>query len=129
MQGFIFVFLGGGFGAAARHGVNLLSTRLGGTAYPWGTFCINVLGSLVIGLLAEWFALRTQLPPNLRLFLITGILGGFTTFSAFALEVGLLHERGANAAAVFYAFSSVVCAVGAMFIGMYAIRHLVSGGA
>lgn len=129
MNGFILVFLGGGFGSAARHGINLLSARLVGVSYPWGTFCINVLGSLAIGLITEWLALRTQLPPNLRLFLVTGVLGGFTTFSAFALEVGLLHERGATGAAVVYAVSSVVCAVGAMFIGMYLVRHIVSGGA
>ncbi|MCP5339617.1 MAG: fluoride efflux transporter CrcB [Steroidobacteraceae bacterium] len=123
MNGFLIVFLGGGLGSAARHGVNLLSMHFAGARYPWGTFCINVLGSLLIGVLAEWFALRTQLPASLRLFLLTGILGGFTTFSAFSLEVGLLHERGATAVAALYAMSSVVCAVGAMFAGMYAVRH------
>lgn len=123
MNGFLIVFLGGGLGAAARHGVNLLSAQLVGTAYPWGTFSINVLGSLLIGVLAEWLALHSHLSASLRLFLITGILGGFTTFSAFSLEVGLLHARGATLAAVMYATLSVVCAVGAMFIGMYVVRH------
>ena len=120
---FLIVFLGGGLGSACRQGVNVLAAQLVGTRYPIGTFAINVLGSLLIGVLAEWFALRSQLSPNLRLFLITGILGGFTTFSAFSLEVGLLHERGDTAVAALYAIASVVCAVSAMFGGMYAIRQ------
>lgn len=124
MGGFMIVFLGGGLGAAARHGVNLLSTQLVGTTYPWGTFFINVLGSLLIGACTEWLALYSHLTMNLRLFLVTGILGGFTTFSTFSLEVGLLHERGANLAAILYAILSVVCAVGAMFGGMYAVRQM-----
>jgi fluoride exporter len=124
MNGYWIVFLGGGLGSACRHGVNVLATQLGGTRYPVGTFVINVLGSLLIGVLAEWFALRSHMSPNLRLFLITGIIGGFTTFSTFSLEVGLLHERGDTAAAGLYAIASVVCAVGAMFGGMSVIRHL-----
>ncbi|WP_174842489.1 fluoride efflux transporter CrcB [Steroidobacter cummioxidans] len=123
MNGFLIVFMGGGLGAACRHGMNVLATHLVGARYPFGTFVINVLGSLLIGVLAEWFALRSHLSANLRLFLVTGILGGFTTFSAFSLEVGLLHERGDTAAAALYAVASVVCAVGAMFGGMYALRH------
>ncbi|HKT73515.1 MAG TPA: fluoride efflux transporter CrcB [Steroidobacteraceae bacterium] len=123
MNGFLLVFLGGGFGSAARHGVNLLSAQFVGVRYPVGTFAINVVGSLVIGLLAEWFALRTQLPAPLRLFLITGVIGGFTTFSTFALEIGLLYERGQLGAAAIYAIGSVVCAVGALFAGMSVVRY------
>jgi len=126
MQGFLIVFLGGGLGSAARHGVNVLSAHYAGSRYPVGTFLINVLGSLLIGVIAEWFALRSHLPPNLRLFLITGVLGGFTTFSAFSLEVGLLHARGETAAAAIYAIASVVFAVGALFGGMYGVRHLLA---
>jgi len=123
MNGFIVVFLGGGLGAAARHGVNLLAAQGWGARFPWGTLAINVLGSLLIGVLAEWFALRAQLPQPLRLFLITGVLGGFTTFSAFSLEVGLLIERGQVAAAAGYVAASVIAAVGAMFAGMYLVRQ------
>jgi len=124
MNGFVMVFLGGGLGAAARHGVNLLSAQAGaGSRFPWGTLVINVLGSLLIGALAEWFALRTQLPQPLRLFLITGVLGGFTTFSAFSLEVGLLMERGQLGAAAGYVLASVVASIGAMFAGMYLVRN------
>jgi CrcB protein len=125
-MGYIIVFLGGGVGSAARHGVNALSAQYMGTRYPIGTFCINVLGSLLIGILAECFALKTNLPLNMRLFLITGILGGFTTFSAFSLEVGLLYERGEILAATIYALASVGCGVLAMFGGMALIRHMAS---
>lgn len=124
MYDFLIVFLGGGLGAACRHGMNVLATHLVGVRYPFGTFVINVFGSLLIGVLTEWFALRSHLSVSLRLFLVTGIIGGFTTFSAFSLEIGLLHERGDTVAAVLYAIASVVCAVGAMFGGMYALRHL-----
>jgi CrcB protein len=123
MNGFVAVFLGGGLGAAARHGVNMLAAQFITARFPWGTLAVNVLGSLLIGVLAEWFALRNQLPAPLRLFLVTGVLGGFTTFSAFSLEVGLLMERGQMAAAAGYVLASVVCAVGAMFLGMYLVRH------
>ncbi|MFO1504397.1 MAG: fluoride efflux transporter CrcB [Steroidobacteraceae bacterium] len=123
MNGFLVVFLGGGVGAAARHGVNLLAAQ-GSAKFPWGTLAVNVLGSLLIGVLAEWFALRAQLPQPLRLFLITGVLGGFTTFSAFSLEVGLLIERGQMAAAAGYVLASIIGAVGAMFVGMYLVRHI-----
>lgn len=128
MNGFLLVFLGGGLGAAARHGVNVVSVSLFDTRYPWGTFFINVLGSLLIGVLAEWFALQSQASASLRLFLVTGILGGFTTFSAFSLEIGLLHERGAIAAALAYAVSSVLFGVLAMFAGMYAVRQFSASG-
>lgn len=123
MNGFLVVFLGGGVGAAARHVVNLLAAQ-GSAKFPWGTLAVNVLGSLLIGVLAEWFALRAQLPQPLRLFLITGVLGGFTTFSAFSLEVGLLIERGQMAAAAGYVLASIIGAVGAMFVGMYLVRHI-----
>ncbi len=124
MQGFIIVFLGGGLGAAARHGVNMFAAHHAGTRYPLGTFLVNVLGSLLIGIVTEWFALRSHLPPHLRLFLVTGILGGFTTFSTFSLEVGLLHARGQSLVATLYALASVIGAVGAMFAGMQAVRQI-----
>jgi fluoride exporter len=123
MNGFLAVFLGGGLGAVARHGVNLLSAQVLSSRFPWGTLAVNVLGSLLIGVLAEYFSLRAQLPQPLRLFLITGVLGGFTTFSAFSLEVGLLMERGQMVAAAGYALASVIGAVGAMFAGMALVRH------
>jgi fluoride exporter len=124
-MGFLIVFLGGGLGAALRHGVNITAARLLGTAFPYGTLTINVLGSLAMGLIAEFFALKAGLPQHWRLFLTTGILGGFTTFSAFSLEAGLLYERGEVAGAAIYVVASVVLAIGALFAGMAIVRVLV----
>src|SRR5580693_5648091 len=92
IMGYLIVFLGGGLGAALRHGVNLAAARLFGMGFPYGTLVINVLGSLAMGLIAEYFALKIGLPQRWRLFLTTGVLGGFTTFSAFSLEAALLYE-------------------------------------
>ena len=122
--GFIVVFLGGGFGAALRHGVNLAAARLMGTAFPYGTMFINVSGSLVMGLIAEYFALKAGLPRRWLLFLTTGILGGFTTFSAFSLEAALLYERGQLAAAAIYVAGSVVLAIAGLFAGLAIVRAL-----
>jgi CrcB protein len=124
-MGFLIVFLGGGLGAALRHGVNLAAARLFGTTFPYGTLIINVLGSLAMGLIAEYFALKVGLPQRWRLFLTTGILGGFTTFSAFSLEAALLYERGAVAGAAIYVVASVVLAIGALFAGLAIVRMLV----
>ena len=93
-MGFLIVFLGGGIGAALRHGVNLASARLLGTAFPFATLFENVTGSLVMGLLAGIFAFKGDASQHWRLFLTTGILGGYTTFSAFSLDAALLYERG-----------------------------------
>jgi fluoride exporter len=124
-MGFLIVFLGGGVGAALRHGINILVARYAGTGFPYGTLSINVVGSLAMGLIAEYFALKAGLPQRMRLFLTTGILGGFTTFSAFSLEVALLYERGQIAGAAIYIIASVVLAVGALFLGLAIVRLLV----
>jgi CrcB protein len=124
IYGFILVFIGGGLGSALRHGVNMLALRLVGTAYPWGTLAINVLGAFVMGLVVEWFALRASLPQSARLFLTTGILGGFTTFSTYALEIGMLYERGDWLASMAYALGSLVLGVAALFAGLGLVRML-----
>jgi len=124
-MGFLIVFLGGGIGAALRHGVNIAAARLLGTAFPYGTLAINVLGSLAMGLIAEYFALKVGLPQRWRLFLTTGVLGGFTTFSAFSLEAALLYERGQIAGAAIYVVASVVLSIGALFAGLAIVRMLV----
>jgi fluoride exporter len=124
-MGFLIVFLGGGIGAASRHGINLLAARLLGTGFPYGTILINVVGSLAMGLIAEFFALKGGLPQHWRLFLTTGILGGFTTFSAFSLEAALLYERGELIGAATYVVASVVLAIGALFAGLAIVRLIV----
>lgn len=123
---YLIVFLGAGIGGALRHGVNVAALRLLGAGFPWGTLAINVTGSFVMGLVAEYFALKSGLSPQWRLFLTTGILGGFTTFSAFSLEVALLYERGELMAAGLYVLGSVVLAVVGLFAGLYVIRSLVA---
>jgi CrcB protein len=123
VAGFVIVFLGGGIGAALRHSVNLLSARLFGTTFPWHTLIENVTGSLVMGLLAAYFALKGDASQHWRLFLTTGILGGYTTFSAFSLDTVLLYERGETALAVLYVLASVALAIGGLFAGLALVRH------
>lgn len=118
----LLVFLGGGLGAALRHGVNLAALRAGWTAFPYGTLCINVVGSLLMGVAVAWFTARSGLSPSLRLFLTTGVLGGFTTFSAFSLEAALLYERGQPVLAAVYVLASVVLSIGGLFAGMGMMR-------
>lgn len=123
-MGYLIVFLGGGFGSAARHGFGLLAMRLIGTGYPVGTFAINLLGSFLMGVVAEYFALKGGLSQQLRLFLTTGIIGGFTTFSTFSLEAALLYERGETAAAFAYVLGSVVLGISALILGLATVRYL-----
>lgn len=120
------VFIGGGIGSAARHGVNILCARLFGLNFPWGTFAVNLIGSFVIGWLAAYFAFRAgaDWTQSARLFLITGILGGFTTFSSFSLDFAMLFERGATLPAILYVVGSVGISLVAIFLGLYAGRAL-----
>ena len=122
MQGYLIVFVGGGIGAALRHGVNLASLRLLGPGFPWATLTVNVVGSLMMGLLAAWFAFRGTSAEPWRLFLATGILGGFTTFSAFSLDLALLVERQQLAVAGAYVAVSMLGSVGALFLGLWLAR-------
>lgn len=123
MYALLLVVLGGGIGAGVRHGVNIGAARLLGTDFPWGTFAINVVGSFLIGVVAAWFAFRNDAASqSLRLFLTTGILGGFTTFSAFSLDFALLFERGEMFAAVSYVVGSVLLSLIAIFAGLWLVR-------
>ena len=122
-MGFLIVFLGGGLGAALRHGINLASARLLGAVFPYATLFENVTGSLVMGLIAGYFAFKGDASQQLRLFLTTGILGGYTTFSAFSLDVALLTERHEIGLAVLYVLASVVFSIGGLFAGLALVRH------
>jgi len=123
----VLVFLGAGFGGVLRHGVNLAAARLFGTAFPWGTLTVNVVGSLVMGLLAGYFAFRDGVnwTQHARLFLATGMLGGFTTFSTFSLDVVVLLERGETGSATLYALVSLVVSDLALFSGLWLVRSLI----
>lgn len=124
MYALVLVVLGGGIGAGLRHGVNIGAARWLGVEFPWGTLTVNVVGSFLIGLLAAWFAFRgdNYTTQSLRLFLTTGILGGFTTFSAFSLDFALLFERGEATMAIVYVIASVVLSLGAIFAGLLLLR-------
>jgi len=119
---YLIVFLGGGIGAALRHGVNLGFARAFGTAFPYATMFENVTGSLVMGLLVGWFALKGGVPQHWQLFLTTGLLGGYTTFSAFSLDAAVLYERGAMGAAAIYVLLSVALSIAGLFAGMAVVR-------
>lgn len=119
---YLIIFIGAGAGGALRHGVNLGAARLLGTDVPSGTLVVNILGSFLMGLLAGYFMVRPQLPQHLRLFLTTGLLGGFTTFSTFSLDTAVLIERHAYVLAAAYVLGSVVAGITALFIGLALFR-------
>jgi CrcB protein len=120
---YILVFIGGGVGSSLRHSINLASARWLGTAFPYHTFIINITGSMVMGLIAGYLAFRGEASPHWRLFLMTGILGGYTTFSAFSLDAALLYERGEIAMALFYVVGSVLFSIAGLFAGLALVRH------
>lgn len=95
-MGYFLVFVGAGIGGALRHGVNVAALRMFGSGFPVGTLFVNVAGSLIMGIAAEYWAVKSGLPQPVRLFLTTGVLGGFTTFSTFSLDAALLWERGSK---------------------------------
>jgi len=119
---YLIVFLGGGLGAALRHGMNIGVARWLGTAFPYGTLIINVTGSLVMGLIAGYFAFKGGLSQHWRLFLTTGILGGYTTFSAFSLDAVLLYERSELGLAALYVAASVLLSIAGLFAGFWIVR-------
>ena len=127
MREFLTVFIGAGLGGTLRHGVNLLGLRWLGTQFPWHTLGINVLGSFCMGLLVGWLALRSgawpeNTPAFAKLFFATGVLGGFTTFSAFSLDVVALWQRGDVALALAYAAASVLLSVAALAGALWLAR-------
>jgi CrcB protein len=119
---YLIVFLGAGLGGALRHGVNVGASKLFGFGFPFGTFIVNVVGSFIMGLLAGYFAYRSGVPQHVRLFLTTGILGGFTTFSSFSLDAALLIERNSLGLAAGYIVGSVAAGVAALFFGLALFR-------
>jgi len=112
------VAAGGALGAGARYLVNVAAMRALGPGFPWGTLIVNVAGSFAMGLLVALLAFRLEPAPGLRLFLVTGVLGGFTTFSAFSLDAVTLYERGAPAAAGGYVLASVALAIAGLAAGL-----------
>jgi CrcB protein len=121
---YLVVFLGGGIGSALRHGVNVHCARLFGIDFPFGTLTVNITGSIVMGLLAGYFAFKGDAAQSWRLFLMTGVLGGYTTFSAFSLDAILLYERGQIGMAALYIAASGAVSILGLFAGLMLIRQI-----
>jgi fluoride exporter len=126
MKMLIAVALGGAAGATGRYLFAAQALRLFGPGFPWGTLGVNIIGSFVMGVIVEALALRFQVSPEMRAFLVTGLLGGFTTFSAFSLDVSLLLEKKDIGLAALYAFGSLGGAVLALFFGLWLTRVVLS---
>lgn len=126
MKTILAVGAGGAIGASARYLLTQAIMRVNAGGFPWGTFAVNILGSTILGLLAGLFAHRVTPSPALQAFLITGILGGFTTFSAFSLDVVTLMERGQGAVALAYAALSVILSVAGLYAGLVIARGVLA---
>ncbi len=117
MLNLVAIALGAALGANLRYGLSTWAAQRFGTAWPYGTFLVNVLGCLVIGILLTLAATRLSLSEPLRLFLVTGLLGGFTTFSTFGYESFTLITRGDWLGAGLYIGGSVIVGLAAVFLG------------
>lgn len=124
MNHLLIVAAGGAIGAGLRHLTGLAALRLLGVNFPWGTLSVNIAGSFLMGVFIELLALKLNSSNELRLFVATGMLGGFTTFSAFSLDVALLWERGAAMQAGAYIAASVLLSILALFAGLGIVRAL-----
>ncbi|NSX90593.1 fluoride efflux transporter CrcB [Agrobacterium tumefaciens] len=118
------VAAGGAIGSVFRYLVGVWSVRLAGLNFPWGTLAVNVAGSFLIGLLVELVARRLNASMEMRLFLVTGVLGGFTTFSSFSLDAVSLFERGTLGLSAVYVLASLVVSIAAVFAGLALGRSL-----
>lgn len=122
MLNFLLVALGGAAGSMLRYATGLGATRLFGPGFPWGTLIVNVVGSFVIGVFVETIARRFGASEPVRLLLVTGFLGGFTTFSSFSFDAAALLERGQGGLALAYVAGSVLLSLGAVFAGLLLTR-------
>lgn len=118
----IAVAAGGALGATLRHAVNQIALQALGADFPWGTLAVNILGSFIMGVFVGAFALFWDASQTLRLFLTVGVLGGFTTFSAFSLDSVVLLQRGQVIDAVSYILGSVILSLGGLVAGMMLVR-------
>lgn len=119
-MGFVWVAFGGAIGSSARYGVNIVAPRFMGAGFPWATLFVNVIGCFAMGYITA--LLREKMPDdeNMKLFLTTGLLGGFTTFSAFSLDFFGLMQKGAVPLALGYAVASFLLSIIAVMIGFKA---------
>lgn len=122
MVNFLLVALGGALGASLRHVVNVAALKALGPGFPWATLTVNLIGSFAMGVFIEVLTRRYGSSNELRLFVATGVLGGFTTFSAFSLDFAALWQRGEVITAFGYVLTSVVGALLALFLGLWVVR-------
>jgi CrcB protein len=120
----LLVALGGALGSVARYLTGILATRLFGPSFPWGTLIVNIVGSFAIGVLVELIARRLNASMEMRLFLVTGVMGGFTTLSSFSLDFATLFERGDLGLAFVYVAATLVISIAAVFAGLALGRAL-----
>ncbi|MCZ6453097.1 MAG: fluoride efflux transporter CrcB [Alphaproteobacteria bacterium] len=116
------IALGGAIGAVGRHYVSVAMTLLLGHGFPWGTLVVNIFGSFLMGVLIEAMALAWSPTAEMRALLTVGVLGAFTTFSTFSLDVAVLYERGASLLLAFYIVTSVAVSILALFAGLRLMR-------
>lgn len=121
----LFIALGGAVGALGRYGVMTAVSQILVAGFPYGTLIVNILGSLILGALAEGMSYWGDLSNELRVFLIVGVLGSFTTFSTFSMDVAMLINRNELVAVAFYVFGSIFLSVGAFFLAMMLFRQLI----
>lgn len=126
MNMYIWVALGGAIGASGRFFITSMTGRLFGHGFPWGTMTVNIVGSFIMGALVSYMALKWSASAEMRAFMTTGILGGFTTFSAFSLDFATLIERKEHIAAFAYAAGSVGLSLLAIFAGLTFARMVFS---
>lgn len=122
----IAIAAGGALGAVGRYVFSSQVTHWMGPDFPWGILLVNIAGCFVMGVVAELGALSLNLSPEMRAFLTTGILGGFTTFSAFALDSAVMIERGDWMATMFYVAASVLGSIAALFLGLATVQGVAS---
>jgi len=118
------VAFGGAIGSLARYSVASLVQSAAWPGFLWGIFVVNISGGFIMGVLAELAALKLNFTPEVRAFLMVGVMGGYTTFSSFSLDSALLIERGAYASAAAYIAGSAVLSVAALFAGLWIVRVL-----
>lgn len=126
MKLLIYAMAGGAIGSGARHLVNVGMGRWLGSGFPWWTFFVNVTGCFLMGVLIEALALKFNASNDLRTLLATGVLGGYTTFSAFSLDFSVLMSRGEHVAAIAYLTGSVVLSIAALYAGLWLIRAVLA---
>lgn len=120
------VALGGALGSVGRYTTGVVMGRLLGIGFPWGTLTVNIVGSFLMGALIEWAALRGVMSSEARAFVFVGVLGGFTTFSSFSLDVVTLVERQQLGPAAAYLVATMALGIAALFLGLSSVRTLLA---